>query len=285
MCPILILMALLQFRFLKPLLLKHGRWHYRRISKVIAYVFYKSAVQVLPQFWLGFSSLFSASVFYYDAMYQVYNVMYTSTPILVVAVFDQDVGAAMALRTPQLYSDGRFGAHHSTVLFWMWIGEGVVHSIFLTYVPMLSVGYGEVLADGCAAGLYDIGIIVFFTVVLTVTVRLAFDLRMVTKLSSFFMIISIFAWVCTWVYASDSETLRAKGFGQINGSFAMKSGDTLFWATVLLASVLCALTSIAREAIHSCFAPTPALVAREIEKAETHGTRNVQIQPRVQPEV
>ncbi len=29
--------AIAQFRFLEPLLLKHGRWNYRRISKVILY--------------------------------------------------------------------------------------------------------------------------------------------------------------------------------------------------------------------------------------------------------
>ena len=60
-----------QFRFLKPLLLVHGRWQYRRIAKVIVYMYYKSAVQVLPNFWFGFVTLFSGQFMYYDLMYQV----------------------------------------------------------------------------------------------------------------------------------------------------------------------------------------------------------------------
>merc|ERR1719183_3446895 len=39
--------AIAQFRFLERLLLVHGRWNFRRISKVINYSFYKNLVLVL----------------------------------------------------------------------------------------------------------------------------------------------------------------------------------------------------------------------------------------------
>ena len=41
--------AIGQFRFLSNLLLVHGRFNYRRIAKVVCYVYYKNAVLVLPQ--------------------------------------------------------------------------------------------------------------------------------------------------------------------------------------------------------------------------------------------
>ncbi|CAM9385191.1 unnamed protein product, partial [Sphacelaria rigidula] len=59
-----------QFRFLKKLLLVHGRWSYRRICKVTVYVFYKNALLVLPQFYFSFMSLSSGQNFYYDVLYQ-----------------------------------------------------------------------------------------------------------------------------------------------------------------------------------------------------------------------
>ena len=51
--------AIGQFRFLKPLMLVHGRWNLRRCSLLTCYLFYKNALLVLPQFFLGVRSLFS----------------------------------------------------------------------------------------------------------------------------------------------------------------------------------------------------------------------------------
>ena len=39
--------AIAQFRFLKRLLLLHGRWNYRRICKLILYSFYKNTAITL----------------------------------------------------------------------------------------------------------------------------------------------------------------------------------------------------------------------------------------------
>lgn len=56
------------------------------------YVFYKNALLVLPQFYFSFMSLSSGQNFYYDVLYQAYNVLYTSLPIIVLGVFDQARG-------------------------------------------------------------------------------------------------------------------------------------------------------------------------------------------------
>ena len=39
--------ALARFRYLLPLLFLHGRWNYRRISRVILYSFFKNFLLVL----------------------------------------------------------------------------------------------------------------------------------------------------------------------------------------------------------------------------------------------
>ena len=51
--------AIGQFKFLKPLLLIHGREAYRRNSNLIGYTFYKNVLYVVVQFWFGFFSVFS----------------------------------------------------------------------------------------------------------------------------------------------------------------------------------------------------------------------------------
>jgi hypothetical protein len=53
-------------------------------------------------------------------------------------------------------------------------------------------------ADGKAAGVYDYGLIIFFSVIVVVTVRLMFELKMVTLLATFFMAISLILWWISW---------------------------------------------------------------------------------------
>lgn len=55
-------------------------------------MFYKNALLVLPQFFFAFVSLASGQNFYYDLMYQSYNVFFTSLPVIVLGVFDQVSG-------------------------------------------------------------------------------------------------------------------------------------------------------------------------------------------------
>jgi phospholipid-translocating ATPase len=43
--------AIAQFRFLKKLVLIHGRWSYIRVSEMILNFFYKNVVFVFASFW------------------------------------------------------------------------------------------------------------------------------------------------------------------------------------------------------------------------------------------
>lgn len=52
-------------------------------------MFYKNALLVLPQFFFAFLSLSSGQNFYYDILYQSYNVFFTGFPIIALGVLDQ----------------------------------------------------------------------------------------------------------------------------------------------------------------------------------------------------
>uniref|UniRef100_A0A8C3RVC8 Phospholipid-transporting ATPase n=1 Tax=Chelydra serpentina TaxID=8475 RepID=A0A8C3RVC8_CHESE len=51
-----------QFRYLKRLLLVHGRWSYFRMCKFLCYFFYKNFAFTLVHFWFGFFCGFSAQI-------------------------------------------------------------------------------------------------------------------------------------------------------------------------------------------------------------------------------
>ena len=79
-----------EFKFLRRLLFYHGRECYRRNSVLVGYNFFKNMLIVLPQFLYGFYNFFSGQTLYDSVMYQLYNVFYSSVPIMVYAVNDQE---------------------------------------------------------------------------------------------------------------------------------------------------------------------------------------------------
>ncbi|KAK4781401.1 hypothetical protein SAY86_015503 [Trapa natans] len=90
--------AVAQFRFLERLLLVHGHWCYRRISSMICYFFYKNLAFGFTLFYFEAYASFSGQAAYNDWYLSLYNVFFTSLPVIALGVFDQDVSAKLCLR-------------------------------------------------------------------------------------------------------------------------------------------------------------------------------------------
>jgi phospholipid-transporting ATPase len=87
-------------------MLYHGRESYRKNSQLILFNFYKNLLLVLPQFWFGFTNSFSSSNIYDPWVYQLYNVLFTSFPIVIYAIFDQQYTVKHSMKNPELYKVG-----------------------------------------------------------------------------------------------------------------------------------------------------------------------------------
>jgi len=98
--------SIAQFRFLSPLLLKHGRYNYIRMSNLVNFTFYKNINMSMTMFWFNFLCFFSGEKMYTEGAIQFFNLFYTSIPILLYATYDKDVAVTDTLRFPQLYSAG-----------------------------------------------------------------------------------------------------------------------------------------------------------------------------------
>lgn len=95
--------AIGQFRFLSVLLLKHGRYNYIRMSALINYMFYKNILMSSSMFWINFVNGFSGEKFYTEVAIQLFNLFYTSIPILLYGSYDHDIAPSETQRLPQLY--------------------------------------------------------------------------------------------------------------------------------------------------------------------------------------
>ncbi|KAL4348065.1 hypothetical protein GQ457_17G016630 [Hibiscus cannabinus] len=116
--------AIAQFRYLERLLLVHGHWCYRRISSMVCYFFYKNIAFGFTIFLYDVYTSFSAQPAYNDWYLSLYNVFFSSLPVIAMGVFDQDVSARYCLRFPLLYQEGVQNVLFSwrRILSWMFNG-------------------------------------------------------------------------------------------------------------------------------------------------------------------
>jgi len=128
--------AIAQFKYLRRLLLLHGRWNYRRISRLVCYTFYKNIVMAIVQFWFAFQTGYSGQKYYFEGGIQLFNIAYTGFPIMFLGIFDKDVDEGMLLRYPQLYNNGIRDAFFNTSVFMSWIIGGTLESLCISILPL-----------------------------------------------------------------------------------------------------------------------------------------------------
>uniref|UniRef100_A0A672Z234 Phospholipid-transporting ATPase n=1 Tax=Sphaeramia orbicularis TaxID=375764 RepID=A0A672Z234_9TELE len=124
-----------QFRFLQRLLLVHGRWSYLRMCRFLCYFFYKNFAFTMVHFWFGFFCGFSAQTVYDQYFITLYNIVYTSLPVLAMGIFDQDVPDQRSLEYPKLYEPGQLNLLFNKREFFICITQGIYTSVVLFFVP------------------------------------------------------------------------------------------------------------------------------------------------------
>lgn len=260
--------AIGQFRFLKKLLLVHGRWNYRRNAMVTSVLYYKNAVLVLPQYFFGGYSLFSGQNYYYDGFYQTYNAIYTALPIVALAVLDQDVTAETVCANPGLYRDGIEHVHNTHLGFWSFMLESAAQGVVVTWVPLWGMGWMNVAGDGQVMGLWDLGQITITLVVFCVTVKVATLTKMWTGANWFILLGSIVLWFLSWRWFDGEFSPIPSDYipPYLDGNYERTVYGGLFWLIVLLSTVVCFLPMFVRESYYAMVAPMRSTIGRELEK-------------------
>lgn len=123
--------AITQFRFLTRLLLVHGQVSQYRLGRLIKYSFYKNSCFAGVLFYFQIFNGFSGQTLVDDISAAVYNVIFTSLPILFFSLLDQPCKFETMQRFPRTYNKSR---GLSIPIFWK---TGVLHVRFrrTTHLP------------------------------------------------------------------------------------------------------------------------------------------------------
>uniref|UniRef100_A0A7M4ER32 ATPase phospholipid transporting 11C n=1 Tax=Crocodylus porosus TaxID=8502 RepID=A0A7M4ER32_CROPO len=177
--------AVPKFKHLRKLLLAHGHLYYVRIAHLVQYFFYKNLCFILPQFLYQFFCGFSQQPLYDAAYLTMYNICFTSLPILAYSLLEQHINIETLTSDPQLYmkiSDNAM-LQWKPFLYWTFLGafEGLVF-FFGVYFLFQNSSLED---NGKVFGNWTFGTIVFTILVFTVTLKLALDTRFWTWMNHF----------------------------------------------------------------------------------------------------
>uniref|UniRef100_A0A2P2LF66 Phospholipid-transporting ATPase n=4 Tax=Rhizophora mucronata TaxID=61149 RepID=A0A2P2LF66_RHIMU len=129
-----------KFRFLKRLILVHGRYSYNRTAFLSQYSFYKSLLICFIQIFFSFISGVSGTSLFNSVSLMAYNVFYTSIPVLV-SILDKDLSEETVMQHPQILFYCQAGRLLNPSTFAGWFGRSLFHAVVVFVVSINAYAY------------------------------------------------------------------------------------------------------------------------------------------------
>uniref|UniRef100_A0A8C4ZYW7 Phospholipid-transporting ATPase n=1 Tax=Gadus morhua TaxID=8049 RepID=A0A8C4ZYW7_GADMO len=248
--------AIARFKFLSKLLLVHGHFYYIRIAHLVQYFFYKNVCFITPQFLYQFFCLFSQQTLYDGAYLTLYNIFFTSLPILVYSLFEQLVHPHVLQTKPALYRDISRNSLLSFRTFLYWTLLGFCHAFIFFFGSYALIGEDTSLnGNGQMFGNWTFGTLVYTVMVITVTLQLALETHYWTWMNhfvtwgsiTFYFIFSLFYGGIIWPFVQTQDMYFV--FVQL-----LSSGSA--WFTIIIIIVTCLFPDMLKKVLYRHLHPT-----------------------------
>uniref|UniRef100_A0A8B9KMW0 Phospholipid-transporting ATPase n=1 Tax=Astyanax mexicanus TaxID=7994 RepID=A0A8B9KMW0_ASTMX len=237
--------AIARFKFLAKLLLVHGHFYYIRIATLVQYFFYKTL---------------------YDSVYlTLYNICFTSLPILVYSLFEQLVHPHVLQSKPALYRDISKNSLLSFKTFLYWTILGFCHAFIFFFGSYILMGEDTTLmGNGQMFGNWTFGTLVFTVMVITVTLKLALETHFWTWINhfvtwgsiAFYFIFSLFYGGIIWPFLHTQDMYFV--FVQL-----LSSGSA--WFAIIIIVITCLFPDVIKKVFYRHMQPTSTQKSQFIE--------------------
>ncbi|KAI9255787.1 hypothetical protein BDA99DRAFT_574021 [Phascolomyces articulosus] len=224
--------AIAQFRFLHKLLLVQGHWNYHRISEMILNFFYKNVLWVFPSLWYQIYSRFSGNIFYDYSFLQLYNVIFTVAPVVILGCTDETITAPYLRKYPQVYEVGTDHRLYTRLRYWLYFGDAVWQSLVLFYAFYFAYDGSDPNPDGRPNSMLQFSSAVALAAVLVANLMPGFNTYYWTWFQFFFVIAELlitFLWVLIYGLF---QSVNIYGMGY------MLYGGWSFWLILLLSTIV-----------------------------------------------
>jgi len=222
-----------KFRFLKRLMLIHGRYSYLRTSFIAQFSFYKSMAVAAMQLFYAFQTSFSGTSFFNTYAITSYNILFTGVQIFTFAM-DKDVSEEGVFTHPRLYDDGRFGRMLNVRTFLPWIAKAWFHAIILFSFNLFTyqASWGD-RYDGSAMDYLSLSTPAYTALIFVVQITLAYETHLFTKIHhGLYWGILLFYFLVSLMYSNMSGFEFYKVFDRL-------LYDGSFWLYIIISIVVC----------------------------------------------
>ncbi|XP_016307954.1 probable phospholipid-transporting ATPase IM isoform X1 [Sinocyclocheilus anshuiensis] len=257
-----------QFRYLQRLLLVHGRWSYHRMCNFLCYFFYKNFAFTLVHFWYGFLCGFSAQTVYDQWFITLFNIVYTSLPVLAMGLFDQDVNEQYSLRYPNLYRPGQLNQLFNKRKFFTCTLQGVCTSFILFFIS-----YGAFMTavrdDGAhISDQQAFAVTIATSLVIVSSVQIGLDTNYWTAVNHFFIwgSLAVYFAILFAMHSDGIFTIFPNQFPFI-GTARNSLNQKIVWLVILLTTVVCIMPMVAVRFIKADLYPTQTAKVRLLQQA------------------
>ncbi|KAJ3234099.1 hypothetical protein HDU81_001721 [Chytriomyces hyalinus] len=249
--------AIAQFRFLSRLLLVHGHWSYIRTAELILNFFFKNIIWVMVLFWYQAYCGFSSQMVYDQSYMIFFNLLFTSLPVMIIGIFDEDIGQNFLMTAPPLY---QFQASvFNLTRFSIFMIEACYQSLAFFFITLWAcANESEVDVHGRTWGLGDLGVLLSICGVLHANVRVIFSFNSWTALSGSFMLLVMAILVAFSVLYARSPDCYTPGI------WAVMYPRPSFWLVIVLQLVVCQMPRIVYLIHQRTVRPTNIQIMQEI---------------------
>ncbi|CAJ2507110.1 Uu.00g082960.m01.CDS01 [Anthostomella pinea] len=256
--------SIAQFRFLQRLLLVHGRWMYVRTSKYILATFWKEMlfylVQAQYQHWNGYTG----TSLYESWSLTVFNVLFTSLPVILLGMFEKDLKAQTLLAVPELYTYGQRSEGFNFKKYLGWAFMGAVDTVVIYMI--LWGAFKDVLFTEDNS-LFPFGDMAFTVCVVIINVKiLVLEMHDKSIVPFIGFVLSIALWFFWNMLLGAIKTANIGPY-IVHRSFLHEFGNKLsWWASVGAALGAVVAIELGVTALQRIYFPTDQDLWQEIEK-------------------
>lgn len=198
----------------------------------------------------------------------LYNLLFTSLPIMFMGAFDQDVDAKTSMQFPALYLRGIKQKHFTRSKFWLYVLDALYQSIICFFIPWYLSN--DLYASGHSTNdLVALGTLISACSVVVANLYVGLNMFHWTKMifTVIFGSIIVFFLYC-WVYAN-FFTIENTFYGM--DSIILNS--PAFWLAILLSVILTMLPHYVYKFARQYLKPNDIIIVREQLYREKHPSK------------
>jgi phospholipid-translocating ATPase len=256
-----------QFRFLQKLLLVHGRWNYLRTAKYVLATFWKEMVFFIVQAHYQQFNGYTGSSLFESWSLTVFNVAFTSLPVIFLGIFEKDLEAETLLAAPELYTYGQEGRGFSYLQYAWWMTTGTAGSFAIFYFMWGSYNSG---LSTESIDTYALGVICFTVGVVFINIKLLIlemHSKTIITMAGFFL--SIIAWFLWNIIISAGFEGEVSPFAVRDGLLFNFGRQLKWWATALVSLGALVTVELVIQAVQRVYWPTDLDIMQRVEKDAT----------------